>query len=173
MCDVSNVSSKCKAGVQVFFCVSKWPSATVTWFGEQICFLWTTPPARCGSFGFRKESGVNTDHSHASLKGSMFLHLASSERTSFSLLSSVYLCRYVISSVQREIGITFLPHAMISSIYYYTLPYTAFLQFQKLHEGGFVWEHTSWKAVHKAGCIINHHRSVQLNDDAECIEASR
>ena len=94
-------------------------------------------------------------------KGSLFLDRTSSKRTSFSLLSSTYLCRYIIwASVQHEIGITFLPHAMILSIYYYMLPYTAFLQLQKLHEGGFVWEHTSWKAVLKAGCIINSKRAA-------------
>ena len=108
MCDVNDVSSKCEAGMQVFFLVSKWPSATVTWFGEQICFLWTTPPANSGRFGFWQESGVVTDHSHVNLQGNLFLYCTSSERTSFSLLSSAYLCRYVISaSVQREISITF------------------------------------------------------------------
>ena len=52
--------------------------------------------ANSGRFQFWQKSGVVTKHSHVNLKGNLFLHYTSSERTSFSLLSSAYLCRYVI-----------------------------------------------------------------------------
>ena len=58
------------------------------WFKHNMYICATNFTANSGRFQFWQKSGVVTKHSHVNLKGNLFLYYTSSERTSFSLLSS-------------------------------------------------------------------------------------